>query len=141
MRLQEISPCSLTYQSEYKCIPEQFICHSIVFTQTSCLANFHLPVLYRSTFCRRFQNVNLSDNMMLSTEPAWWLCRRSIHIQGFSLSVACICGSNVYLMTSWWTTAAIQRYTQTTPKPLDHWETLAKDRQQWRQAIHRKKPH
>ena len=48
-------------------------------------------------------------------------------------------------MSSWWTTAAIQRCSQTTPKGYTHhteyWETLAQDRQQWRQAIHTGKSH
>ena len=48
--------------------------------------------------------------------------------------------------SSWWTTAAIQRCSQTTPKGYTHrsghlWETLAQDRQQRRQAIHKGKSH
>ena len=49
--------------------------------------------------------------------------------------------------SSWWTTAAIQRCSQTTPKGYTHhrrqlaWETLAQDRQQWRQAIPKGKSH
>ena len=45
---------------------------------------------------------------------------------------------------SWWTTAAkdvVKRHLKATHITVDHWETLAQDRQQWRQAIHTAKSH
>ena len=35
----------------------------------------------------------------------------------------------------------VERHLKATHIPVDHWETLAKDRQQWRQAIHKGKNH
>ena len=35
----------------------------------------------------------------------------------------------------------VKRYLKATHITVDHWETLAQDRQQWRQAIHKGKSH
>ena len=35
----------------------------------------------------------------------------------------------------------VKRHLKTTHITVDHWETLAQDRQQWRQAIHNRKSH